>query len=60
MPPDQERPTTGAMLPATKKADQLGVCTRTLDRWVESGILSQPVRINGRKYWPDNTTPKTA
>jgi DNA-binding transcriptional MerR regulator len=27
-----------------------GVCTRTLDRWAEAGIIPPPQRINGRKY----------
>jgi DNA-binding transcriptional MerR regulator len=26
------------------------VCTRTLDRWAEAGIIPPPQRINGRKY----------
>jgi len=33
-----------------KKAKRHGVCTRTLDRWVEDGIIDAPEYINGRKY----------
>jgi hypothetical protein len=27
------------------------ICTRTADRWLEAGILPQPMRINGIRYW---------
>jgi hypothetical protein len=27
-----------------------GVCTKTIDRWVEKGILARPEYVNGRKY----------
>jgi hypothetical protein len=40
------------------KARSLDVCTRTLDRWVAAGILPEPERINGRKYWPLNVEPR--
>jgi DNA-binding transcriptional MerR regulator len=46
-------------LPHTKKAQQLGVSTRTLDRWVEMGVIDPPERINGRKFYPENSRPKT-
>jgi predicted DNA-binding transcriptional regulator AlpA len=28
-----------------------GVVDRTIDRWVESGVLPQPMRINKIRYW---------
>src|SRR5262245_6309382 len=28
-----------------------GVVSRTVDRWVTQGVLEQPTRINGRRYW---------
>ena len=28
-----------------------GVVTRTIDRWVEAGILPEPEYINGIRYW---------
>jgi DNA-binding transcriptional MerR regulator len=37
-------------LPHGQKAVQLGVSTRTLDRWIADGILPPPDRVNGRKY----------
>jgi hypothetical protein len=27
-----------------------GVCTKTLDRWAELGIIPEPIRIRGLKY----------
>jgi hypothetical protein len=33
-----------------KKAQRHGVCTRTLDRWVEKGIINKPMIVRGRKY----------
>jgi len=41
-----------------KYAERRGVSTRTLDRWVEDGILPEPERINGRKYLPSDTEPR--
>src|SRR5262249_28310865 len=28
-----------------------GIVPRTVDRWVTQGVLEQPTRINGRRYW---------
>lgn len=41
-----------------KYAERRGVSTRTLDRWVEDGILPEPERINGRKYLLSDTEPR--
>ena len=32
------------------KARRHGVSTRTLDRWVDRGIIDPPEKIRGRKY----------
>ena len=32
------------------KAKRHGVSTRTLDLWVDKGIISPPAKIRGRKY----------
>ena len=48
----------GALLPARKLAERYDICTKTVDRWVETGILPDPVRIRGRKYWPADTEPR--
>lgn len=47
-----------AWQPTRKLAERLGVCTRTIERWEQSGILPEPKRINGRKYWPEGTEPR--
>ena len=31
--------------------ERYGVVTRTIDRWTKAGILPQPIRINGYRYW---------
>jgi predicted site-specific integrase-resolvase len=41
-----------------KYAERHSVSTRTLDRWVEDGILPEPDRIRGRKYLPSDTEPR--
>jgi hypothetical protein len=39
-------------------AERHKVCVRTIERWVEIGILPPPLRIRGRKFWPRGTTAK--
>lgn len=45
-----------------KKTNQLceenGVAPVTIWRWVKSGILPKPQKINGQNYWPADTDPK--
>jgi hypothetical protein len=41
-----------------QRAKRLGVSTRTLDRWVERGILDQPEYICGRKYGSATAIPR--
>jgi predicted DNA-binding transcriptional regulator AlpA len=31
--------------------ERYGVVDRTIDRWVETGVLPQPMRINKIRYW---------
>jgi hypothetical protein len=40
-------------------AERHKVSVRTIERWTEAGILPQPLRIRGRKFWPAGTTAKT-
>jgi DNA-binding transcriptional MerR regulator len=40
-------------LTARALQERYGVVDRTLDRWVESGILPEPMRINHRRYWDE-------
>lgn len=42
-----------------KYAERRGVSTRTLDRWVEAGIIPPPDVINGRKYIDPDTEPRS-
>jgi predicted site-specific integrase-resolvase len=42
-----------------QKAERHGVSTRTLDRWAKRGIISAPVRVNGRKYGFADEQPRT-
>jgi hypothetical protein len=28
-----------------------GICDRTVDRWVEAGVLPKPTYIRRRRYW---------
>jgi hypothetical protein len=39
-------------------AHRYNVSTRTVDRWVDAGILPEPVHIRGRKYWPIDAKPQ--
>ena len=32
-------------------ADLAGVSTRTIQRWVEEGLMPKPIRVNGRSRW---------
>jgi hypothetical protein len=33
-----------------------GVSTRTIDRWAETGLVPQPLRVNRLKFWKRGTT----
>jgi DNA-binding transcriptional MerR regulator len=33
--------------------ERYDVCGRTIDRWVEQGILPPPLIINRRRYWDE-------
>jgi DNA-binding transcriptional MerR regulator len=33
--------------------ERYSVCDRTIDRWVEAGILPEPMRINKARYWDE-------
>jgi hypothetical protein len=43
---------------ASTLAARYKVSIRTIERWCASGVLPQPLRINGRKFWPANTLAK--
>lgn len=47
------------LLPAKAVRAIFGVSASiTLTRWVERGLLPEPQRINGRKYWPVDAVEK--
>jgi DNA-binding transcriptional MerR regulator len=33
--------------------DRYNVCSRTIDRWVQSGLLPKPMTVNRRRYWDE-------
>ena len=39
-------------------ARRLDRSVRTVDRYVEEGILPAPMRIRGRRFWPAGVMPK--
>jgi hypothetical protein len=56
--PVSERVSPRKRVSHRKKAEQLGVSTKTLDRWAASGRIEQPIHINGRKYHSEDSQPK--
>ena len=42
----------------SQKAEQLGISTRTLDRWVENGVIAAPDIIRRRKYHAADSEPR--
>ena len=46
------------LIPHRQYAEQKGVSTKTIDRWVADGILAKPVRINNRKYHEEGSEPR--
>lgn len=51
-------PIANCKLPHGRKAEQLGVSTRTLDRWIEDGVIAPPDYVNGRKYHDEDSRPR--
>jgi DNA-binding transcriptional MerR regulator len=42
------------MLPMGQVCRRYGVTDRTIDRWLERGILPVPIRINRYRYWRES------
>jgi predicted DNA-binding transcriptional regulator AlpA len=39
------------LLPMRAMVERYSVTERTIDRWLDGGILPEPLRINGLRYW---------
>jgi predicted DNA-binding transcriptional regulator AlpA len=46
--------TNERMLPMGQVCRRYGVTDRTIDRWLERGILPEPLRINRYRYWRES------
>ena len=44
--------------PKRRFAERWGVSTRTIDRWVQNGLLEEPEVINGRAYFRADAHPR--
>ena len=42
---------TAFKLPIRLVRERYRVSSRTIDRWLENGLLPQPMRINRVRYW---------
>jgi len=51
-------PSTQTWLPHRQKAEQLGVSTKTLDRYIAAGVIDKPRIVNGRKFHAANSQPR--
>jgi predicted site-specific integrase-resolvase len=52
------RKKSNGLLSTKRLAEANSVSVRTVERWTQVGILPPPLRVNGRKFWPDGTLPK--
>jgi DNA-binding transcriptional MerR regulator len=41
----------GQKLPTRALCERYGVSSKTIDRWLETGVIPQPLRINRYRYW---------
>ena len=44
---------TSRKLTSRALRQRYGVVDRTIDRWVATGVLPEPMRINGYRYWDE-------
>ena len=41
------------LVTARRLCERYGVVPRTIDRWLEAGLLPEPLRINTIRYWDE-------
>jgi hypothetical protein len=56
IPSEPAKPVT-ALETARRLAERLDRTVRTVDRYVELGILPSPLKIRGKRFWPAGTMP---
>jgi predicted DNA-binding transcriptional regulator AlpA len=44
---------TSRKLTSRALQQRYGVVDKTIDRWVATGVLPEPTRINGNRYWDE-------
>ena len=44
---------TSRKLTSRALQQRYGVVDKTIDRWVATGVLPEPMRINGYRYWDE-------
>jgi hypothetical protein len=55
----KHKPAAGTSLETTRSvARRLGCSVRTVQRWVKSGILPVPLRVNKRSFFPAHVMPR--
>jgi predicted site-specific integrase-resolvase len=42
------------LLPTRSICERYDIVDRTVDRWVEAGVLPPPLVIRGRRYWHED------
>ena len=42
------------MLPTRLVCERYSIVDRTINRWIDKGILPEPLRINGLRYWRES------
>lgn len=52
--PNTTEGTSERMLPMGQMCKRYGVTDRTIDRWLEQGLLPVPMRLNRYRYWRES------
>ena len=42
------------MLPIKPVCDRYGISAQTVDRWLERGLLPEPMRVRRYRYWSES------